>query len=178
MEKKLSLLDRRDPPFSVPGSEHRIAEHRADEQEREMLLLRESLRTLALENEALQIQVRDLRAKHQQMLDRWEQQAPQLQRVSAGHGQLQASLSHIHQRMTQAEQRLSGLYDSRIWRTLVMAGGAIDRLRGERHKSRQQLPARDVGAIQARVQRDETSGFPHCLDEPIEGQVLYFDEMI
>ncbi|HME08758.1 MAG TPA: glycosyltransferase [Bryobacteraceae bacterium] len=178
MEKKLSLLDRRDPPFSGPGSEHRIAEHRADEQEREMLLLRESLRTLALENEALQIQVRDLRAKHQQMLDRWEQQAPQLQRVSAGHGQLQASLSHIHQRMTQAEQRLSGLYDSRIWRTLVMAGGAIDRLRGKRHKSRQQLPARDVGAIQARVQRDETSGFPHCLDEPIEGQVLYFDEMI
>jgi len=173
MEKKLSLLDRRDP--SQSGS----PDQRIQDYDRETTLLRESLRTLAFENEALHAEVRELRAKHQQLLDRLDQQAPQLQRVSAGHGQLQASLSHLHQRMGQTEQRLNGLYDSRIWRTLVTAGGVVERLLGTHQRQRAQVQTQTtLGRFLQPMVPAETPEFPYCLDEPTEGQVLYFQEMI
>src|SRR5450755_3925872 len=166
MEKKLSLWDRRESPTA--GSQ---------DYDRETTLLRESLRTLAIENEALRADVRDLRALHDQLLDRLEQQAPQLQRLSWGHAQLQASLTHVHQRMMQADQLLNGMYDSRIWRTLVMAGGLVERVLGRGNPPPHGAPA-GVGVAPSKNLPAETSGFPYCLDEPMEGQVVYFHEMI
>src|SRR5580704_2798120 len=171
MEKQLSFWDRRKVPTAIP-SDHRKLEH-----ERETMLLRETLRTLSIENDALRSEVRDLRAQQEQVLDRLEQQAPQLQRLSSGHGQLQASLLNVHQKLVQTEQRLNGVYDSRIWRTLVLAGGLVERLIG---KSRLLQPTSPIGsgAASDRVQSDDTPDFPYCLDEPMEGQVVYFHEMI
>ena len=174
MEKKLSFLDRREP------SQAGLPDYRDVESDRETMLLRESLRALAIENEALQAQVRDLRAKQLQMQDRLDQNAPQIQRMSAGHGQLQASLSQMNQRMVQAEQRLNGLYDSRIWRSLVAGGGWMERLLGTHRTSQKQPHSHSAlgRALPHRLQLAEDPAFPYCLDEPMEGQVLYFREMI
>jgi O-antigen biosynthesis protein len=175
MDKKVSFLDRREAPPSGPS------DPRNQELAREVTLLRESVRTLALENEALQARLADLSASQDRMRDRIEQQAPQLQRLSTGHGQLQTSLSHMNQKVVQVEHRLTGLYESRIWRTLVAAGGALERIftsRGKKHPP-QRTPLRASAALTAPAALAEaTPGFPFCLDEPMEGQLLYFHEVI